>query len=88
LSAGKVDAHFANNGNLLQDSGIGRIILSTRGKPVRFKYRAELWGTRAFIERYPELTVGGHSIRARFLLGLAGRQPRGSHPHRHPQRHT
>lgn len=56
LSAGKVDAHFANNGNLLQDSGIGRIILSTRGRPARFKYRAEIWGTRAFIEAYPELT--------------------------------
>ena len=56
LSAGKVDAHFANNGYLLEESGLGKIIWSTKGKPLHFKYRAEVWGTRDFIDRYPELT--------------------------------
>lgn len=56
LASGKVDAHFANNGYLLEESRLGRIIWSTKGKPPHFKYRAEIWGTRAFIQRYPELT--------------------------------
>lgn len=56
LAAGKVDAHFANNGYLLEESGVGKIIWSTKGKPLHFKYRAEIWGKRDFVSRYPELT--------------------------------
>jgi len=56
LASGKVDAHFANNGYLLEESRLGKIIWSTKGKAPHFKYRAEVWGTRAFIDRYPELT--------------------------------
>jgi sulfonate transport system substrate-binding protein len=56
LASGKVDAHFANNGYQLEESGVGKIIWTTKGKPPYFKYRAELWGTRAFMDRYPELT--------------------------------
>ena len=56
LAAGKVDAHFANNGHQLEESGLGRIVWSTKGKPQHFKYRAEIWGKRDFIERHPELT--------------------------------
>ncbi|HEY8353432.1 MAG TPA: PhnD/SsuA/transferrin family substrate-binding protein [Methylophilaceae bacterium] len=56
LAAGKVDAHFANNGPLLEESGLGKIIWSTKGKPPHFKFRAEIWGKRDFIDRYPELT--------------------------------
>lgn len=56
LAAGKVDAHFANNGYQLEESGLGKIVWSTKGKPLHFKYRAEIWGKRDFIDRYPELT--------------------------------
>ena len=56
LAAGKVDAHFVNGGDLLEDKGIGHIIWSTKGKPLHFKMRAELWGARDFVERNPELT--------------------------------
>ncbi|MDR1647551.1 MAG: ABC transporter substrate-binding protein [Zoogloeaceae bacterium] len=53
LASGKVDAHFVNGGELLEIKGIGRIIWSTKGKPLHFKMRAELWGARAFTEKYP-----------------------------------
>jgi sulfonate transport system substrate-binding protein len=56
LAAGKVDAHFANNGYLLEDAHLGRIIWSTQGKPPQFKYRAEIWGRSNFIHDQPELT--------------------------------
>jgi sulfonate transport system substrate-binding protein len=56
LASGKVDAHFVNGGELLEFKGIGRILWSTKGKPLHFKMRAELWGARAFTEKYPETT--------------------------------
>ncbi|MDR2637994.1 MAG: ABC transporter substrate-binding protein [Zoogloeaceae bacterium] len=56
LASGKVDAHFDIGGELLQLKGIGRIIWDTKGKPLHFKMRAELWGARAFTEKYPETT--------------------------------
>lgn len=61
LAAGNVDAFFtngggANGGELLESKGIGKIIWTTKGKPLHFKYRAEIWGTRDFIDKYPDLT--------------------------------
>ncbi|MDR2164172.1 MAG: ABC transporter substrate-binding protein [Zoogloeaceae bacterium] len=56
LASGRVDAHFVNGGELLEFKGIGRIIWDTKGKPLHFKMRAELWGARAFTTKYPETT--------------------------------
>lgn len=56
LSAGKVDAHFTNNGYLLEESKAGQIIWSTKGKPLHFKFRAEIWGRNTFIAAHPDIT--------------------------------
>lgn len=56
LATGKVDAHFAIQGYVLEAKGVGRIIWSTEGKPLHFKMRAELWGATEFTQKHPELT--------------------------------
>lgn len=56
LASGDVDAHFSIDGYLLEEKGIGRILWNSQGKPLHFKMRAELWGTRAFATQQPELT--------------------------------
>ena len=57
LASGDIDAVFLiSDGFLLEQKGIGRIIWSTRQAPPEWRMRAELFGRKEFIDRYPELT--------------------------------
>ena len=57
LVAGSVDAYFTlDDAFLLADKGLGRIIWSSKGAPLDWKMRAELWGTREFVQQHPDLT--------------------------------
>ncbi|MBB3224015.1 PhnD/SsuA/transferrin family substrate-binding protein [Pseudoduganella umbonata] len=57
LASGKVDALFTmTDAYLLEDKGVGRIIWSTKDAPLDWKTRTELWGSKRFIDRYPDLT--------------------------------
>jgi len=55
LAAGAVDAIFVPGGYQLEDKGIGKILWSSKGAPLEWKYRAELWGSDEFLKQYPEL---------------------------------
>ena len=55
LAAGAVDAVFSPSGYQLEDKGIGRILWSSKGAPLDWKYRAELWGADEFLRRYPAI---------------------------------
>lgn len=76
LASGRVDGFFINAGGaanpfLLEDRKVGRIIWSSKGDPL-LKMRAELWGTRDFIQKQPELTqlVATAFIRAQHWASL------------------
>ncbi len=57
LVAGSVDAYFTlDDAFLLADKGLGKIIWSSKNAPPDWKMRAELWGTRAFVQRHPDWT--------------------------------
>ncbi len=57
LVAGSVDAFFTlDDAYLLSDKNVGRIIWSSQRAPLDWKMRAELWGTRDFVEQHPDLT--------------------------------
>ena len=57
LVGGSVDAFFTlDDAYLLADKGLGRVIWSSQQAPLDWKMRAELWGTREFIEQHPDLT--------------------------------
>ncbi len=57
LVAGSVDGFLTlDDAFLLTDKGLGRIIWSTKGAPLDWKMRAELWGTREFVQQHPDLT--------------------------------
>lgn len=57
LVGGSVDAFFTlDDAYLLSDKGLGRVIWSSQQAPLDWKMRAELWGTREFIEQHPDLT--------------------------------
>jgi sulfonate transport system substrate-binding protein len=57
LVAGSVDAFFTlDDAYLLSDKNVGRIIWSSQRAPLDWKMRAELWGTREFVEQHPDLT--------------------------------
>lgn len=56
LALGNIDAVFGIHGYLLEEKKVGRIIWSSRGS-LDYKVRSsELWGTRDFLERYPEVS--------------------------------
>ncbi len=56
IAAGGVDALYTlNDAYLLEDKGVGRIIWSTEEAPPEWRMRAELWGSAAFLDSYPEL---------------------------------
>jgi len=55
LVAGAVDAVFSPSGYQLEDKGVGKILWSSKGAPLDWKYRAELWGAEGFLQRYPEI---------------------------------
>jgi len=57
LAANGVDALYTlNDAFLLEDKQVGKIIWSTQHAPTDWRMRAELWGSKDFIDRYPELT--------------------------------
>jgi sulfonate transport system substrate-binding protein len=57
LASGSVDAFFTlDDAYLLSDKGLGRILWSSQKAPLDWKMRAELWGTRGFVEQHPDLT--------------------------------
>lgn len=76
VASGRVDGFFINAGGsaspfLLEEKKVGRIIWSSRGSPL-LKMRAELWGTRDFVQQYPELTqiVATAFVRAQHWASL------------------
>lgn len=56
LSAGSVDGLYTIGAYLLEEKGIGKIIWSSKGAPLDWKMRAELWGATDFTQKNPELT--------------------------------
>lgn len=67
LAAGNVDAFVTmSDAYQLEDRKIGKIIWSTKQFAQGGKMRAELWGSKAFIEQYPEITqiVANAHVRA------------------------
>jgi sulfonate transport system substrate-binding protein len=57
LAAGNVDAFVTlSDAFPLVDKKIGRILWSTKTPGQDWKMRAELWGDKAFIEKYPDIT--------------------------------
>jgi sulfonate transport system substrate-binding protein len=87
LVAGSVDAFFTlDDAYLLADRKVGRILWSSQQAPVDWKMRAELWGTREFVEQHPDLTqllvnsdlravawISQEQNRSRYIKDLAGR---------------
>lgn len=76
VASGRVDGFFINAGGasspfLLEEKKVGRIIWSSRGSPL-LKMRAELWGTRDFVQQYPEITqlVATAFVRAQHWASL------------------
>jgi sulfonate transport system substrate-binding protein len=57
LAAHGVDAVFGAEGYLLEKKHIGRIIWSTRDKPLDWNFTAELFVLTSFRDRYPEATA-------------------------------
>lgn len=56
LAAGEVDGVITMSAYQLEEQKVGKILWSTKGKPLDWKFRAELWGSQDFIDQYPELT--------------------------------
>jgi len=57
LAAGNVDAFVTlSDAYLLEDKKVGKIIWSTKGSTQDWKMRAELWGAKDFIAKYPAIT--------------------------------
>jgi sulfonate transport system substrate-binding protein len=67
LASGNIDALFAINSYTVADKGLGKIIWSSKGQ-IDKKIRAELWGTKAFIDDHPDLTqlVATAYVRAQY----------------------
>ncbi|ACE82924.1 putative ABC transporter, substrate binding protein [Cellvibrio japonicus Ueda107] len=57
VSAGNVDGFFTlSDAHALTEKGVGKIIWSTKVAPVSWRMRAELWGSKSFVDTYPEIT--------------------------------
>ena len=57
LAAGNVDAFVTlSDAFQLEDKKVGKIIWSTKSATQDWKMRAELWGAKDFIAKYPEIT--------------------------------
>ena len=57
LAAGNVDAFVTlSDAYTLEDKKVGKILWSTKQAGQEWKMRAELWGDKSFIERYPQVT--------------------------------
>jgi sulfonate transport system substrate-binding protein len=57
VAAHSVDATYTLDGLQLKGQNAGKIIWSTRDAPLDWKFSAELFGTRKFVEKYPETTA-------------------------------
>jgi sulfonate transport system substrate-binding protein len=57
LAARGVDAVFGYEGYLLEKKHLGKIIWSTRDKPLDWKFTAELFVLTSFRDRFPEATA-------------------------------
>jgi len=57
LASHGVDAVFGAEGYLLEKKHIGKIIWSTRDKPLDWKFTAELFVLTSFRDRYPDATA-------------------------------
>jgi sulfonate transport system substrate-binding protein len=55
LASGNIDALFAINSYTVADKGLGKIIWTSKGQ-IDKKIRAELWGSKDFIDAHPDLT--------------------------------
>jgi sulfonate transport system substrate-binding protein len=87
LVASSVDGFFTlDDAYLLSDKSVGKIIWSSQNAPLDWKMRAELWGTREFVEQHPDLTqllvnsdlravawISQEQNRARYIKDLADR---------------
>jgi len=57
IAANSVDAFFTlSDALILEDKKIGKIIWSSRNLPRNWKMRAELWGTKQYVNANPEVT--------------------------------
>lgn len=57
LAAGNVDAFVTlSDAYQLEDKKLGKIIWSTKRASEDWKMRAELWGAKEFVEKYPDVT--------------------------------
>ena len=57
LASGNVDAFVTlSDAYSLEDKKVGKIIWSTKGSTQDWKMRAELWGAKEFVEKYPAIT--------------------------------
>jgi len=56
LTNGNVDAYFYTSGHLLEEKKIGKIIWSSEGALEHKIRSSELWGSKSFIDKYPEIT--------------------------------
>lgn len=56
LATRSIDALYSTDGYLLEEKKLGKIIWSTREKPLDWKSTAELWVSDSFAKRYPDIT--------------------------------
>lgn len=56
LAAHKVDALYTISAYTLEQRGVARVVWSTAQAPPDWKMRAEVWASRDFVERRPDLT--------------------------------
>jgi sulfonate transport system substrate-binding protein len=56
LATHSIDALYSTDGYLLEQKGMGKIIWSTRDKPLDWKSTAELWVSDSFANQYPDIT--------------------------------
>jgi sulfonate transport system substrate-binding protein len=73
IASNSVDAMYTlSDAFLLEDKQVGKIIWSTRSAPADWKMRAELWGSKRFVDSYPELTqlVATAHIKAAYWSAL------------------
>jgi sulfonate transport system substrate-binding protein len=56
IAAGAVDAAYTTAGQTIEKRAIGSIIWSTEDKNIHWKFTSELFGTEAFVRKYPAFT--------------------------------
>jgi sulfonate transport system substrate-binding protein len=56
LATRSIDGLYSTDGYLLEQKKLGKIIWSTRDKPLDWKSTAELWVSDSFANQYPDIT--------------------------------